>query len=64
MAQTMPSVEAFSYFASGVSHGYLGLVFDKAHVIYWDEEDPISELESWEEVIDEALNLLDRAILI
>lgn len=55
-------VEAFSWFVSGVVHGYLGLVFDRAVVVKWDSDLSSMELNSWQEVIDESLLMLDRAI--
>ncbi|MFC2090401.1 RagB/SusD family nutrient uptake outer membrane protein [Bacteroidota bacterium] len=55
-------LEAFSYFVSGVSHGYLGLIFDKAIVIKHTDDLTNPVLSSWEVVIDEALKFLDKAI--
>lgn len=57
-------VEAFCYLASGVSHGYLGLVFDQANVIAWDADIAGLELMPWSDVIDASLVLLDKAIQI
>ncbi|MBS0010785.1 MAG: hypothetical protein KFF49_05220, partial [Bacteroidales bacterium] len=55
-------LEAFSWFVSGIVHAYLGLVFDKAAVVYWDSDLANLELNSWQEVIDESILMLDRAI--
>ena len=55
-------VEAFSWFVSGVSHGYLGLVFDKAIICQWDSDVGTPELRPWEEVVDASLTMLERAI--
>ncbi|MEA1888076.1 MAG: hypothetical protein U9N72_12795 [Bacteroidota bacterium] len=56
--------EAFCYFVSGVSHGYLGLVFDQANIIPWDADISQLELKPWEEVCAAGLALLDQAIAI
>ncbi len=55
-------VEAFGNFVSGVSHGYLGLVFDQANVIFWDSDVLTLELKPYEEVVAAGLQLLDKAI--
>jgi len=55
-------MEAFCLFASGVSHGYLGLVFDQAVVVKYDIDLSDHPLQPWNEVIDESLAMLDRAI--
>ena len=57
-------VEAFCLFTSGVSHGYLGLVYDQANVIKWDSDVGALALQPWDEVITEALGLIDEAIAI
>ncbi len=57
-------VEAFCLFTSGVSHGYLGLVFDKANVIPYDVDVTTLELKPWGEVVTASLALLDQAIAI
>jgi len=54
--------ESFSLFVSGVSHGYIGLVFDKAFLLYFDTDLGSSQLKPWGEIIDESLEMLDRAI--
>jgi hypothetical protein len=55
-------VEAFSYFVSGVSHGYLGLVFDQANIIPFDAEITELVLQPWQAVLDVGLEYLDKAI--
>jgi starch-binding outer membrane protein, SusD/RagB family len=57
-------VEAFCLLTSGVSHGYLGLVFDKANVIPWDADIAALELKPWDEVVAASIALLDEAIAI
>jgi len=64
---TMPDdqrvlLEAFSWFVSGVAHGYLGLIFDKALVVNYDSNPEEFKLVSWDEVIKESLKMIDRAI--
>jgi hypothetical protein len=55
-------VEAFSYFVSGVSHGWLGLTYDQANIILWDTDLLTLELKPWEEVIAASLTMIDKAI--
>ncbi len=55
-------LESFSLFVSGVSHGYLGLVFDQAILLKYDNDIGSLQLKPWEEIIDESLDMLDRAI--
>lgn len=55
-------LEAYCWFVSGVSHGYLGLIFDKALVIKYDSDLSNYTLRSWSEVIYESLDMLDTAI--
>ena len=57
-------VEAFCYFVSGVSHGYLGLAFDQANVIPYDAEITELELQPWSAAVDFGLECLDKAIAI
>ncbi|MBS0012143.1 MAG: hypothetical protein KFF49_12080, partial [Bacteroidales bacterium] len=57
-------LEAFSYFVSGVSHGYLGLVFDQANIIPYDADIAALELKPWDEVCQAGLALLDKTISI
>lgn len=55
-------VNAVSYYAQGVGHGYLGLFFDRAFVIKEDTDVNTVELLSYSEVITEALVSLDKCI--
>ncbi|HCC71462.1 MAG TPA: hypothetical protein DEQ09_09990 [Bacteroidales bacterium] len=55
-------LEAFSWFSSGVAHGYLGLVFDKSLIVYYDSNPEDSKLVSWDTVITESLRMINRAI--
>lgn len=55
-------VEAWCYFVSGISHGYLGLVYDQANVIPHGVDVTTLELLPWSQVIDSALIYLDKAI--
>ena len=57
-------VEAFCNFVSGVSHGYLGLIYDQANVIPWDADITTLELLPSDDVVDAGLVLLDKAITI
>jgi hypothetical protein len=57
-------VRAWSYFVSGVAHGYLGLTYDQSNVIKWDTDLETLELTPWSNAIDAALELLDQAISI
>ncbi len=57
-------VETWSYFVSGVAHGYLGLVFDQANVIPHTADVTTLELLPWTQVVDSALVYLDKAILL
>lgn len=64
---TMPDdqkdmLEAFSWFVSGIAHGYLGLVFDKSLIVSYDSNPEEFELVSWDTVITESLKMIDRAI--
>ncbi|MBS0010602.1 MAG: hypothetical protein KFF49_04290 [Bacteroidales bacterium] len=61
-AEQRSLLESFSWFVSGVSHGYLGLVFDKALVVRYDDSPEEFQLEQWDRLIDESLTMLDRAI--
>ena len=61
-AENNALVEAFSYFVSGVSHGYIGLVFDQGNIIPWDADISTLELQPWEELVTAGLDLLDQAI--
>lgn len=55
-------VEAFCWFTSAVAHGYLGLIFDQATVVEWDSDVTNLSLVSWQDMIDESLTMLDKAI--
>lgn len=55
-------LEAYSWFVTGISHAYLGLVFDKALVVEYDSDLSNYFLKKWDEVIDASLEMLDRAI--
>jgi hypothetical protein len=57
-------VEAFNLFASGVAHGYLGLVFDQAMVVPYDADLTALVYEDYSELITFGLGLLDQAIAI
>ena len=66
-AATTDRALAFAKFMQGISHGYLGLYFDSAFVV--DESvqlDTITEpqLHPYDEVIAEAIGMLDSAIAI
>ncbi|RLD47020.1 MAG: hypothetical protein DRI86_01565 [Bacteroidetes bacterium] len=55
-------VEAMSYFAQGVSLGYLGLNYDQAYIITNTTADPASETpKNYSEVIDAAIVSLQKA---
>lgn len=55
-------VESWCYFVSGVSHGYLGLVFDQANIIPHTADVTTLELLPWSQLVDSALFYLDKAI--
>jgi hypothetical protein len=57
-------VEAWCYFVSGIAHSYLGLIYDKGNVQKFDTDVSKSQLVPWQDVIDGALSLLDKAIAI
>jgi hypothetical protein len=57
-------VEAWCYFVSGAAHSYVGLIYDKGNVINSYSDVSKLELLPWQDVINEALLLLDRAIAI
>jgi starch-binding outer membrane protein, SusD/RagB family len=57
-------VRAWSYFVSGVAHGYLGLTYDQGNLIKWDTDLETLELTPWQTLIDGSLELLDQAISI
>lgn len=57
-------VEAFCWFTSGVAHGYLGLIFDQAAIVEWDSDVTDLSLVSWQTMIDKALEMMDKSILI
>ncbi|NQU86504.1 MAG: hypothetical protein HQ541_12155, partial [Mariniphaga sp.] len=57
-------LQAWSYFVSGVAHGYLGLIYDKGSIVYWDTELDTIQLVCWQDMIDASLILLDKAISI
>jgi hypothetical protein len=55
-------LEAFSLFTSGVSHGYLGLVFDQAVVVEYNSIYSNAVPVPWGEVIEKSLEMLDKSI--
>ncbi len=55
-------LESFSWFVSGISHGYLGLVFDQALLVGYDDNPEEFKLDQWDKLIDESLKMIDRAI--
>ncbi|NQU52405.1 MAG: hypothetical protein HQ522_07685 [Bacteroidetes bacterium] len=57
-------LKAWSYFVSGVAHGYLGLTFDQANVVRGDPKTDSLNFAPWQTIIDVSLELLDQAILI
>jgi hypothetical protein len=59
-----PMVRAWSYFVSGVAHGYIGLTFDQGNVIFWDTDLETVQMSPWSSLIDASIQLLDQAIAI
>ncbi|NQU88554.1 MAG: hypothetical protein HQ541_22635, partial [Mariniphaga sp.] len=57
-------LQAWSYFVSGVAHGYLGLTFDQADIVLNDTDLDTLNLVPWQNMIDVSLDLLDKAISI
>jgi len=55
-------MESFCWFACGVAHGYLGLIFDKAAIVEWDSDLLNLSLVSWQAMIEKSLEMLDKAI--
>ena len=55
-------LESFSWLVSGISHGYLGLVFDQALLARYDDNPEEFQLLQWDKLIDESLKMIDRAI--
>lgn len=55
-------LESLSWFVSGISHGYLGLVFDQALLVRYYDSPEDFRLEQWDKIIDESLKMLDRSI--
>ncbi len=57
-------LKAWCYFITGIAYGYLGLVFDQAHIVHWDSEIDELELSPWQDVVDTGLVYLDESILL
>lgn len=55
-------VNAVSYYAQGVAHGYLGLFYDQSFVVKEDTDISTVELQPYSTVIAEALVSLDKCI--
>lgn len=59
-----PMVEATAYLIRGLSFGQLGLTFDKAMLPYHDSDLATLEFKPWNEVIEAAVEELQKAIAI
>lgn len=57
-------LESWSYFISGVAHGYLGLVYDKGDIVGFNPDTDSLQLVSWSEMISTSLEFLDKSITI
>jgi starch-binding outer membrane protein, SusD/RagB family len=57
-------LESWSYFVSGVAHGYLGLVYDQGDIIEFSPKNDSLELVPWPEMIKVSLEYLDKSITI
>jgi starch-binding outer membrane protein, SusD/RagB family len=55
-------LKAWGYFVSGTAHGYLGLAFDKAHIVTGNSDVDSLGYTHWENVIDFSIESLDKAI--
>lgn len=55
-------VEAFAWFVNGVAHGYIGLIFDQGAIVKWDSDLNNISLCPWQDVVDQSLLMLERAI--
>ncbi len=57
-------MEAWAYFNLGISHGYLGLVFDKAHII--DKNTDLNNLSfnTYTDVVAASVSFLDQCIVL
>jgi len=55
-------LEVWGLFISGVAHGYLGLIFDKAHVVTGNSETDSLGYTPWKDVINFSLAQLDKSI--
>lgn len=54
--------EAWGNFISGVGHGYLGLTFDKAHIVSGNAETDSLGYTPWQDVVSYSLAILDKSI--
>ncbi len=57
-------VKAWCYFIQGITHGYLGLVFDQAFIINETTDASNLVLQPFTDIIDSAIIYLDKAITI
>jgi len=55
-------IEATTYFIRGISFGQLGLTFDKAMLPYHDSDLALLEFKPWNEVLEAAVEELQKAI--
>lgn len=53
-------LKAWSYFVSGISHGYLGLTFDKECIVNWDTSPDSINYSDWNIVIEASLEMLQK----
>ncbi len=58
------AIKAWSLFVSGVAHGYLGLIFDKAILINWDTDVNNLEYVDYTAIQAGALAMFDEALAI
>ncbi|MCD6200502.1 MAG: RagB/SusD family nutrient uptake outer membrane protein [Bacteroidales bacterium] len=55
-------LQSWCYFIQGLTHGYLGLVFDQANIIDWDTDLATLEFQPYSDVVAAGVAFLDKAL--